>query len=91
MAENGAVALTSEMEKMRQPFCNSDHSVLLFLLYRGEKEAKRGTLWKSWGFRPLPGFICDETKSALGRCPKNPRPFEKGRSKLLDCFATAPS
>ena len=36
------------------------------LRINAQKEAKRGTLLTSWVFRPLPGFIKDETQSAQG-------------------------
>ena len=68
---------------MRQPCCNTEHSVLLFLLYRGEKEAKRGTLLEVLG-------VPDSAESGSGRCPDTPPPFEKGGRKLLNCFATGP-
>ena len=50
---NGAVALTPENGEMQQPSCFSEPTAVLFLLYRGEKGPKRGTLSVSWVFRGL--------------------------------------
>jgi len=61
-----------------------------------QKEAKRGTLLTSWVFRPLPGFIYDETQSASGLRPKNwgaahpRRPFYKRSIKTLKLFCDSP-
>ena len=50
----------------------------------------------SWVFRPLPGFIKDETQSASGLCPKNwgaahpRRPFCKRSIKTLKLFCDSP-
>ena len=49
----GAVAFTPKTEKCDSPLVSSDTPAVLFLLYRGEKVPKRGTLWKSWVFRTL--------------------------------------
>ena len=75
--------------EMRQPYCVSRNTVHLFLLYRGEKEAKRGTPKKSWVFRGLrtSGHGVAPTPGEL-RIPDHH--FEKGGRKLSDCFATAP-
>jgi len=49
---------------------------LPFFLYRGKKEAKKGTFSDVLGGSRLASFD-------LGRCPKNPPTFEKVGSKLL--------
>jgi len=84
------------MEKCDSPVVLQRCSLFFFSFIEeprinAQKEPKRGTLWKSWVFRTLPGFIKDETQSGSGRCPDTLPPFEKGGPKLLDCFATAPS
>ena len=45
--------INSRNGEMQQPSCFSEPTAVLFLLYRGEKGPKRGTLSVSWVFRGL--------------------------------------
>ena len=79
----GRVAFTLRKCNLRHAFYQSMSFVLPFFLYRGKKEAKKGTLSDVLG-------VSSSAELDLGRCPKTEelrilgQHFEKVGSKLLD-------